>query len=278
VLSEGELTARSGAGAPGPLHVSVSDAGGASRGGPVFTYIVPKPVEEEHKEEEHKEEEHKEEEKQGERHEEEKTTTTSTTSQVKQPESGVLGSQTSSPPVPQFALTGNLDALAGHVRVKIGKGKWIDVTGIRQVPFGVLVDATEGRVAVTTVGNNGKQQTMTYYQGEFVLTQGHDGLVVATLAGGSRAGCPTRRRHAHGAVASRSRKKVVRKLWASGHGSYSTKGSYAAGAVLGTRWLTEDFCNGTLIRVATDRVAVTNLVNHHHVTVKAGHSYFAKAP
>jgi hypothetical protein len=28
----------------------------------------------------------------------------------------------------------------------------------------------------------------------------------------------------------------------------------------------------------TDRVAVTNLVNHHHVTVKAGHSYLAKAP
>jgi len=30
--------------------------------------------------------------------------------------------------------------------------------------------------------------------------------------------------------------------------------------------------------VATDRVAVTNRVNHHHVTVKAGHSYLAKAP
>ena len=70
----------------------------------------------------------------------------------------------------------------------------------------------------------------------------------------------------------------MRKLWSEGHGHYSTKGNYAAGAVLGTRWLTEDLCQGTLIRVVTDRVAVTNLVNHHHVTVSAGHSYFAKAP
>lgn len=38
----------------------------------------------------------------------------------------------------------------------------------------------------------------------------------------------------------------------------STKGNYATGAVLGTRWLTEDLCGGTLIRVLTDRVAVTN--------------------
>jgi hypothetical protein len=73
-------------------------------------------------------------------------------------------------------------------------------------------------------------------------------------------------------------KHVVRKLWSEGHGKYSTKGNYAAGAVLGTRWLTEDLCEGTLIRVVTDRVAVTNFVNHRHLTVRAGHSYFAKAP
>ena len=70
----------------------------------------------------------------------------------------------------------------------------------------------------------------------------------------------------------------MRKLWAEGHGSYSTKGNYASGAVLGTRWLTEDLCDGTLIHVATDRVAVTNLVNHRHRTVTAGQSYLAKAP
>ncbi|HTA33887.1 MAG TPA: hypothetical protein VK721_10725 [Solirubrobacteraceae bacterium] len=48
--------------------------------------------------------------------------------------------------------------------------------------------------------------------------------------------------------------------------------------MVGTRWLTEDLCNGTLIRVATDSVEVTNLVTHHRLKVRAGHSYLAKAP
>jgi hypothetical protein len=30
--------------------------------------------------------------------------------------------------------------------------------------------------------------------------------------------------------------------------------------------------------VLTDRVAVTDLVTHKHITVEAGHSYLAKAP
>jgi hypothetical protein len=70
----------------------------------------------------------------------------------------------------------------------------------------------------------------------------------------------------------------VRKLWANAHGKFSTKGNYAAGAVQGTEWLTEDLCDGTYIKVTRDRVAVTNLVNHHHVEVRTGHHYLAKAP
>jgi hypothetical protein len=60
--------------------------------------------------------------------------------------------------------------------------------------------------------------------------------------------------------------------------SYSTKGNYAAGAVLGTRRLAEDLCEGTLISRRHRPVAVTNFVNHRHLTVTAGHSYLAKAP
>jgi hypothetical protein len=104
--------------------------------------------------------------------------------------------------------------------------------------------------------------------------------VFATLRGGDFAGCRTKRERSHmaSATAATTSKRPVRKLWASGHGSYSTKGNYAAGAVLGTVWLTEDFCNGTYIHVSTDSVEVTNLVTHRHVRVTAGHSYFAKAP
>jgi hypothetical protein len=145
----------------------------------------------------------------------------------------------------------------------------------------VLVDATQGAVVVTTVDRHGHDQSITFSEGEFVLTQRGNGQVVATLAGGSFSGCPTIRKRlhlGHSSARRKSRSHVVRKLWGDGHGSYSTKGNYATGAVLGTRWLTEDRCDGTLIRVVRDRVAVVNLVNHHHLTVKAGHSYLAKAP
>jgi hypothetical protein len=106
-------------------------------------------------------------------------------------------------------------------------------------------------------------------------------MVVATLTGGDFSVCPTARERAHTAHAASTHatgKHVVRKLWAEGHGNFTTDGNYASASVRGTRWLTEDLCEGTLIHVATDRVAVTNRVNHHHVTVKAGHSYLAKAP
>ncbi|HEV7942915.1 MAG TPA: hypothetical protein VGP17_08970 [Solirubrobacteraceae bacterium] len=46
----------------------------------------------------------------------------------------------------------------------------------------------------------------------------------------------------------------------------------------GTEWLTEDLCEGTLIRVTRDKVAVSNLVTHKHVAVRTGHHYLAKAP
>ena len=196
--------------------------------------------------------------------------------------SGVLGSIAAAPPPPKFAVSGNVAPVSGSVLVKLpGSSIFVSLTAIRQIPFGAIIDATAGKVTVTTVGPHGVIQTITYSEGEFELTQGANGFVVATLVGGDFSVCPTARERTHLARASSkyaSRKHVVRKLWSEGHGKYSTKGNYAAGAVLGTRWLTEDLCDGTLIHVVTDHVAVTNLVNHRHLTVRAGRSYLAKAP
>jgi FG-GAP repeat len=195
--------------------------------------------------------------------------------------SGVLSSQAVALPPPLLGKTTNLKLLAGTVLIRLpGSLTFVPFTGVRQVPFGTIVDATRGRVSLTTARRRGGTQTMTFFAGAFRITQRRNGLVVATLTGGDFSVCPTARQRAHKARTSSthtSGKHVVRKLWAEGHGSYSTKGNYASGAVLGTRWLTTDRCDGTLIRVATDRVAVTNLVNHRHRKVKAGHSYFAKA-
>ena len=180
--------------------------------------------------------------------------------------SGVLGSTSVLLAPPVFGVSGNLTPISGLVLVKLpGAAGFVPLTEVRQVPFGTIIDATRGKVAVTTARAHGGTQTVTFYSGRFRITQARNGLVIAALAGGNFGVCPTasQRRHLARAAARRaSGRHVVRKLWAEGHGSYSTKGNYATGAVLGTRWLTEDLCEGTLIRVATDKVAVRNLVTH----------------
>jgi DNA-binding beta-propeller fold protein YncE len=191
-------------------------------------------------------------------------------------------------PPPVLAKTGNVAPVKGTVLVELpGTKTFVPLASLMQIPFGTIVEATNGTVSVTTANPNGTTQTGQFFDGQFILTQGRNGQVLAKLSGGNFSVCPTARERAHRARASTSGpaaqtaasgKHVVRKLWANAHGKFSTEGNYAAGAVQGTEWLTEDLCEGTLIRVTRDKVAVTNLVNHRHVEVKTGHRYLAKAP
>jgi len=257
VISETEITAVTPATAPGKDEVVVSDLYGTSTSGAAYTYLSPPtpPVGG------------------GE------TTGTAPVTFNTTPAFGVLASIAAVLPSPKLAVTGNLIPVSGLVRVKLpGSRSFAVLTAGEQVPFGTLVDATLGSVSVTTASLHGGTQTATFETGEFKLTQRRNGVALAILAGGDYSRCPTARQRSHRAVVHASRRHAVRRLWAQGHGSYSTKGNYATGAALGTRWLTEDLCEGTLVRVLTDRVTVTNLVTHRHVRVSAGHSYLAKAP
>jgi DNA-binding beta-propeller fold protein YncE len=191
-------------------------------------------------------------------------------------------------PPPVLAKTGNVAPVKGVVLVELpGTKGFVPLASLTQIPFGTVIEATNGTVSVTTANPNGTTQTGQFFDGQFILTQGKNGQVSARLSGGNFSVCPTARERAHRARVSSygpvartaaSGKHVVRKLWANAHGKFSTEGNYAAGAVQGTEWLTEDLCEGTLIRVTRDKVAVTNLVNHKHVEVKTGHKYLAKAP
>jgi hypothetical protein len=205
------------------------------------------------------------------------TNTTETTTTTAR--SGLLASTTTGLPPPRLALTTNVIPKSGIVRVKLpGAKQFTLLSEGAQIPFGSIVDATHGRVSVITADAHGALQSIDFYLGEFKLTQHRDGLVVSILFGGDFSKCPTalQRRDLASSSAARG-KHTVRKLWAEGHGKYSTKGNYATGAVLGTRWLTADLCEGTLIRVLTDKVAVKNLVTGKQLTVTAGHSYLAAA-
>lgn len=108
------------------------------------------------------------------------------------------------------------------------------------------------------------------------MTQNQNGVVTAALAGGPRSACTRSTDRDDRNPAEAARKRSRRKLWANAHGTFTTKGSYAAGAVQGTEWLTEDRCDGTLIRVTRDKVRVTDLVRHRSFVVRAGHSVFVR--
>ena len=72
------------------------------------------------------------------------------------------------------------------------------------------------------------------------------------------------------------KKPKSRRLWGDGKGKFRTKGRYAAATVRGTRWLTQDSCAGTLVRVTQGSVSVRDNVLRKTVIVRKGKRYLAR--
>jgi hypothetical protein len=68
-----------------------------------------------------------------------------------------------------------------------------------------------------------------------------------------------------------------RRLFGDGKGRFRTKGAFAAATVRGTKWLLQDSCAGTLVRVSQGAVSVRDNVRRKTVTVRAGKRYLAAA-
>jgi Ca2+-binding RTX toxin-like protein len=137
-----------------------------------------------------------------------------------------------------------------------------------------VVDSAVGKVRVTSAVTKRRSQSITLDDGAFNITQTRAALAVTQFAlqGGDFSGCatgPVRR-------ASSAQTKSVRRLWAAGKGKFRTRGRYAAATVRGTKWMTEDRCDGTLIRVASGAVVVQDLVRRRTVIVRRGGRYFAR--
>ena len=67
----------------------------------------------------------------------------------------------------------------------------------------------------------------------------------------------------------------MRQLWGVGKGKFRTKGKYAAASIRGTQWLTQDRCDGTLVRVTQGSVQVRDFVKGINRVVNAGSRYLA---
>ncbi len=180
----------------------------------------------------------------------------------------------SGPPPPLKGRSANLFPVIGTVLVNGHKLR----AGV-QVPFGAVVDTTHGTVLLESISPSGKQQSAKFYDGVFKLVSAPGGATELDLMGGDFGACTTKgvRRLAAASRPSASTKSV-RSLWGNGHGTFTTAGRYAAATVRGTIWETVDRCDGTLIKVTRDSVAVTDLQTGKVYTIAAGHAIVILAP
>lgn len=173
--------------------------------------------------------------------------------------------------VPVLAQSVAAGTVSGSVTIeKPGSSTFAPLSASAVIPVGSTVDATGGRVQLTSASRvHGRTYTGQFYGGAFRVTEGTDGLTVLTLTGGVACTTGAVRASAHAPLRKRS-------LWGDAHGNFKTVGRYAAATVLGTHWLTADRCTGTLIRVATGEVRVEDLVRHHRFVLRAPHRYLAR--
>jgi hypothetical protein len=206
------------------------------------------------------------------------------------------------PPVPGKSVVAKV--VSGSVLVKYPPGYipragapraaagFVPFKGAANIPVGSQLDTSKGRVALTSAADTGgvKVQTSDFYQGIFAVKQSvpkkkpkkPKALVTDLVLKGEvpRSQCaPLKgaRSAADAATKKKGPKSVLGKLWGSGKGKFRTSGKYSSATVRGTIWLVQDRCDGTLTKVTRGTVQVRDFKRKKTITVKAGHSYLARA-
>ncbi len=165
---------------------------------------------------------------------------------------------------------------SGNVFVRIGTtDEYRELTQDEGVPFGTVIDATDGHVRVTAVVD-GVLQTAEFWGGTFVVKQAKDGWIEVRLFGKLK--CK------NGKPVTAKPKQAVRlvkrkskpKAWGNGKGKFRTKGVNSTASVRGTKWLVEERCSGTFTKVKRGSVRVRDFPKHKTVIVKAGKNYLAR--
>jgi CSLREA domain-containing protein len=168
-------------------------------------------------------------------------------------------------PPPEAGETVNVSESRGRVRIRLpGSDEFFELEDAQQVPVGSTFDTSKGRVNLIAAG----QQRSWFYRGVFKLGQGKGRKPLSTLTLTGSLTC--------GKSANIAAKKK-RRLWGDGKGRFRTKGKHSAATVVGTKWLVEDRCNGTLTKVVKGKVRVRDFRARRTVTVRAGKQYLARA-
>jgi hypothetical protein len=168
----------------------------------------------------------------------------------------------------------------GKVLIKLpGSKKFVPLQELKEIPVGAVIDATKGRVLLTSIDPDGTRQSAEFFGGVFKVKQREGaGLVVLELL--DTVACPATASIFHpGTFATASAAGSPRssgKLWGSGHGSFRTEGNDGSATVRGTIWLVEDRCDGTtFFKTRRDVVSVRDFVAHKTLPLPAGKTYLA---
>ena len=88
------------------------------------------------------------------------------------------------PPDPKPVLGKSVVAgvVSGIVRIKLKGGKFRRLRADEAIPLGSTVDATKGRVNITSAAGRGKTQSADFYKGMFVVTQTRGAKPITQLA------------------------------------------------------------------------------------------------
>jgi DNA-binding beta-propeller fold protein YncE len=176
-------------------------------------------------------------------------------------------------PQPELGETVIVERLEGRVLVRLpGQQSFVSVETLRVLPVGSLVDTRRGKALLRSVRDrSGRIQQGRFFAGLFKVRQRRSQRYITEVVLRGRVGpCP---RTGRAAAAQRSRR---RKLWGNAKGRFRTQGRYSSSAVRGTRWLTQDSCEGTLTVVRRGRVAVRDLVRDTTTVLEAGERYLAR--
>jgi hypothetical protein len=175
------------------------------------------------------------------------------------------------PPAPVQGKSVVAGKVSGTIRIRLKNGKFKTLGANESIPLGSTIDATKGRVRLTSAAGGGKTQTGDFYKGQFKITQTKGKKPITQLALNAALSCGKA-----GKASTARKKKKVRSLWGDGHGSFRTKGRRAAATVRGTKWFTQDTCDYTKVSVKRGIVDVRDFARHKTVKVKKGHSYVAR--
>jgi hypothetical protein len=185
-----------------------------------------------------------------------------------------------SPPVPPKAgKRMNVGPVKGTIKVRTpGADGFVELGDDASIPVNSVIDATHGVVELTTVRGGGDNRTQTgrFWGGRFQVKQRKSGAgyTELVLKGGNFKQCSA---PGHAKAVAAGRKRAVRQLWGQdNHGRFRSHGRRGQATVRGTKWLTQDRCDGTLFAVRKGAIAVKAKGVRKAVLLRAGQRYLAR--